>query len=85
MLLTTPVTSGYTQNPISVYYCYSSQGTLSRCIAEVSIGCRAEYCVAAWLCSEHMLVLVGRPVAPPFDTDSCCVFPQKRCCHSACV
>lgn len=43
MLLTTPVTSGYTQNPISVYYCYSAQGTLSRCIAEVSVGCKAEY------------------------------------------
>ena len=52
LLLTTPVTSGYTQNPISVYYCYSSQGTLSRCIAEVSVGCKAEYHDALWLCSE---------------------------------
>lgn len=44
-LLTDPISAGYTQNPISVYYCYrSSSGSegaggpplLVQCIAEVS-------------------------------------------------
>ena len=37
-LLTTPTSAGYTQNPISVYYCYddSKEARLARCIAEVS-------------------------------------------------
>lgn len=36
-LLTTPTSAGYTQNPISVYYCYDAprEGRLRRCIAEV--------------------------------------------------
>ena len=41
LLLTNPVTSGYVQNPISVYYCYDREGgTVTRCIAEVSVGVR---------------------------------------------
>ena len=35
-LLTKPVTAGYIQNPISVYYCYSREGALTQCIAEVT-------------------------------------------------
>eukprot|EP00803_Ostreobium_quekettii_P004625 evm.model.scf_672.1 EVM.evm.TU.scf_672.1 scf_672:490-3697(-) len=35
-LLTHPISSGYTQNPISVYYCYEEDGSLNRCIAEVT-------------------------------------------------
>ncbi len=35
-MLTNPKSAGYIQNPISVYYCYNKQGTLTRCIAEVS-------------------------------------------------
>jgi DUF1365 family protein len=47
-LLTHPHSAGYVQNPISVYYCHSSTGALSACIAEVSkvkrsrSGCMAE-------------------------------------------
>ncbi|CAL8469053.1 g8594 [Coccomyxa elongata] len=37
LLLTTPVSAGYTQNPISVYYCNGgSDGRLRQCIAEVT-------------------------------------------------
>ncbi|BDA45180.1 hypothetical protein COCOBI_06-6630 [Coccomyxa sp. Obi] len=37
LLLTTPVSAGYTQNPISVYYCKGgSDGRLQQCIAEVT-------------------------------------------------
>jgi hypothetical protein len=36
-LLTHPPAAGYTQNPISVYYCYGARGgRLERCIAEVT-------------------------------------------------
>lgn len=35
-LLTNPVTAGYVQNPISVYYCYNTKGSLELCIAEVT-------------------------------------------------
>ncbi|KAG1669598.1 hypothetical protein FOA52_006371 [Chlamydomonas sp. UWO 241] len=35
-LLTSPTTAGYTQNPISVYYCYGEGGVLERAIAEVT-------------------------------------------------
>lgn len=36
-LLTHPPAAGYTQNPISVYYCYSPDGQrLEQCIAEVT-------------------------------------------------
>lgn len=36
-LLTSPMTSGYTQNPISVYYCYKpGDEEVDRCIAEVT-------------------------------------------------
>jgi DUF1365 family protein len=35
-LLTHPHSAGYVQNPISVYYCHDSNGSLSACIAEVS-------------------------------------------------
>lgn len=35
-LLTDPVSCGYVQNPISVYYCYSRGGQLEKCIAEVT-------------------------------------------------
>eukprot|EP00879_Flechtneria_rotunda_P033050 GHRR01036572.1.p1 GENE.GHRR01036572.1~~GHRR01036572.1.p1 ORF type:complete len:149 (+),score=36.68 GHRR01036572.1:182-628(+) len=35
LLLTNPVVAGYVQNPISVYYCYNSQGQLHIAIAEV--------------------------------------------------
>lgn len=36
-LLTHPPAAGYTQNPISVYYCYSPDGQrLERCLAEVT-------------------------------------------------
>lgn len=38
-LLTDPVAAGYAQNPISVYYCYSNDRKLQRCIAEVSGTC----------------------------------------------
>lgn len=35
-LLTHPVSSGYNQNPISIYFCYDQRGSLVICIAEVS-------------------------------------------------
>ncbi|CAK9199913.1 unnamed protein product [Sphagnum troendelagicum] len=35
-LLTVPTSVGYEQNPLSVYYCYSEQGQLLQCIAEVT-------------------------------------------------
>ena len=35
-LLTNPPSAGYTQNPISVYYCCGRDGGLQRCIAEVT-------------------------------------------------
>ena len=35
-LLTHPRSAGYEQNPISVYYCYGTEGELQRCIAEVT-------------------------------------------------
>jgi DUF1365 family protein len=36
-LLTHPPSAGYSQNPISVYYCYGADGgQLERCIAEVT-------------------------------------------------
>lgn len=36
LLLTAPVSAGYTQNPISVYYCKAAGGELQRCTAEVT-------------------------------------------------
>ena len=36
LVLTNPKSAGYTQNPISVYYCYSKSGVMGRCIAEAS-------------------------------------------------
>lgn len=36
MLLTNPISAGYHQNPICVYYCYSSAWVLQVCIAEVT-------------------------------------------------
>ena len=36
LLLSNPVSAGYLQNPISVYYCYSAAGKLQCCIAEVT-------------------------------------------------
>ena len=48
LLLTNPVTSGYVQSPISVYYCYDRQGgTVTRCIAEVSASERMSRCIDA--------------------------------------
>ena len=35
-LLTNPASAGYTQNPISVYYCHDPAGRLRHCIAEVT-------------------------------------------------
>lgn len=35
-LLTNPVSVGYHQNPISVYFCYSADMRLQQCIAEVT-------------------------------------------------
>lgn len=36
LLLTNPVVGGYTQNPISVYYCFAAASNkLAKCIAEV--------------------------------------------------
>lgn len=36
-LLTHPSSAGYTQNPISVYYCYNADSSqLEQCIAEVT-------------------------------------------------
>ena len=35
-LLTNPRSAGYTQNPISVYYCHDAQGVLATSIAEVT-------------------------------------------------
>ncbi len=35
LLLTNPISAGYTQNPISVYYCHGAAGSLVRGIAEV--------------------------------------------------
>ena len=34
--MTNPVTAGYVQNPISVYYCHAADGGLSTCLAEVT-------------------------------------------------
>ena len=36
LLLTTPISAGYSQNPISVYYCLDATGDLNMCIAEVT-------------------------------------------------
>ncbi|KAK9801897.1 hypothetical protein WJX73_009084 [Symbiochloris irregularis] len=36
LLLTNPSAAGYTQNPISVYYCMGADGTLQKCIAKVT-------------------------------------------------
>ena len=36
LLLTTPSSAGYHQNPISVYYCFSAAGDLPMCLAEVT-------------------------------------------------
>lgn len=36
LLLTTPVSAGYSQNPISVYYCLGAAEALQVCIAEVT-------------------------------------------------
>ena len=36
LLLTTPVSAGYTQNPISVYHCLDAAGGPYLCIAEVT-------------------------------------------------
>lgn len=36
LLLTNPISAGYVQNPISVYYCYSGSGALDAAIAEVT-------------------------------------------------
>ena len=36
LLLTDPSSLGYHQNPISIYYCYRKDGSLGRCIAEVT-------------------------------------------------
>ena len=51
MLLTHPMAAGYTQNPISIYYCYSAGGRLSMCVAEVT---NTPWCVLPcrvfWLC-----------------------------------
>ncbi|EFJ18086.1 hypothetical protein SELMODRAFT_178500 [Selaginella moellendorffii] len=35
-LLTIPASVGYEQNPLSVYYCYDIDGSLAKCIAEVT-------------------------------------------------
>ncbi|XP_024356412.1 uncharacterized protein [Physcomitrium patens] len=35
-LLTMPLSVGYEQNPLSVYYCYDEQGGVAQCIAEVT-------------------------------------------------
>ena len=35
-LLTHPISAGYIQNPISVYYCHDAAGQLQLCIAEVT-------------------------------------------------
>lgn len=35
-LLTHPISAGYMQNPISVYYCHDAAGQLQLCIAEVT-------------------------------------------------
>ncbi|KAK1309169.1 hypothetical protein QJS10_CPA09g00644 [Acorus calamus] len=36
MLLTIPESVGYEQNPLSVYYCFDRDGSLEKCIAEVT-------------------------------------------------
>eukprot|EP00775_Hariotina_reticulata_P003018 gene3018-3299_t len=36
LLLTTPTVAGYTQNPISVYFCYNADGQLRQAISEVT-------------------------------------------------
>jgi hypothetical protein len=36
LLLTTPASAGYHQNPISIYYCFAATGDLPMCLAEVS-------------------------------------------------
>lgn len=35
-LLANPISAGYHQNPISVYFCYGADMHLQRCIAEVT-------------------------------------------------
>lgn len=46
LLLTNPVVAGYTQNPISVYYCYDADGRLAQAIAEVgAIMCGAAHLI----------------------------------------
>lgn len=32
-----PLSVGYEQNPLSVYYCYDEQGGVAQCIAEVLV------------------------------------------------
>ena len=58
LLLTTPVSAGYVQNPISVYYCYNRPAggdagqaqRLHRGIAEVRAGARSAQLVRSVVC-----------------------------------
>lgn len=54
-LLTDPISAGYLQNPISVYYCYTTDRKLQRCIAEVC-GELLGVCQSAWQRSRQPAV-----------------------------
>jgi hypothetical protein len=54
-VLTNPKSSGYIQNPISVYYCYSKAGQLVKGIAEVSSCCIGPACGAQHAAPAQLL------------------------------
>lgn len=79
LLLTTPSATGYIQNPISVYYCHSKEGTLQQCIAEVTNtpwGGRVTFLFDP----EGASVPKSLHVSPMMDMKGTwCVTGQKKC------
>jgi len=92
-LLTHPPSAGYSQNPISVYYCYGAGGAaLERCIAEVTNTPWAErvtfmfrYRVAdLFQCMYFIAVSLALvAVAHPFQALQCLIL-QYSCCPLLC-
>jgi DUF1365 family protein len=80
LLLTTPVSAGYTQNPISVYYCKKAGGSLRHCIAEVTNTPWGER-VTFLFHPEGQDVPKAMHVSPLMDMKStwCVAYPLTRC------
>lgn len=79
LLLTTPVSAGYTQNPISVYYCKETGGSLWHCVAEVTNTPWGER-VTFLFHSEGQDVPKAMHVSPLMDMKSiwCVPYPLTR-------